>query len=79
MAGMAVGLSTALRTALVVARALPARALERAGLRAPPPRRTGFLRGLRVPDDFDRMASSEIQAAFEGRQPERCTSGRADR
>ncbi|MCY4616653.1 MAG: hypothetical protein OXC71_09735 [Chloroflexi bacterium] len=53
------------------------RALRRGGpIRAgtPPtgsPRRTGFLRGYTVPDDFDRMAADEIQAMFEGRQPER--------
>ncbi len=71
MAGVTFGLPKALRTALVVARALPARVLERAGLRSPPSRRTGFLKGLRVPDDFDQMASSEIQTMFEGQQPER--------
>jgi prevent-host-death family protein len=32
-------------------------------------RRTGFLAGrIQVPDDFDQMASSEIQRAFEGRE-----------
>ncbi|MYD64605.1 MAG: hypothetical protein F4X26_01185 [Chloroflexi bacterium] len=71
MGGMAVRLSKALRSALAVARALRARTLERAGLRAAPPRRTGFIRGLNVTDDFDRMASPEIQEMFEGRQPER--------
>ena len=30
-------------------------------------RRTGFLRGFLVPDDFDRMGADEIQAMFEGR------------
>lgn len=31
--------------------------------------RTGFLRGrIRVPDDFDRMGTDEIAAAFEGGQ-----------
>ncbi|MDE2696461.1 MAG: type II toxin-antitoxin system prevent-host-death family antitoxin [Chloroflexota bacterium] len=30
-------------------------------------RRTGFLRGFLVPDDFDRMAADEIQEMFEGR------------
>ena len=30
-------------------------------------RRTGFLKGLLVPDDFDRMYADEIQAMFEGR------------
>ena len=30
-------------------------------------RRTGFLKGLLVPDDFDQMYADEIQAMFEGR------------
>ena len=30
-------------------------------------RRTGFLSGLLVPDDFDEMYADEIQAMFEGR------------
>ena len=56
--------------ALAGARALLSRTLERGGLRrtrAAPPRRTGFLSGLEVPDDFDRMHADEIQAMFEGR------------
>lgn len=39
-------------------------ALEAQG---PQGRRTGFLRGFLVPDDFDRMAADEIQEMFEGR------------
>lgn len=38
-------------------------------LDAPPadePRALGFLAGIRVPDDFDRMSASEIGASFEG-------------
>ncbi len=31
------------------------------------PRRTGFLPGLSVPPDFDRMGVGEIEAIFEGR------------
>lgn len=31
-----------------------------------PPRRTGFLPGIAVPDDFDRMGSDEIEAMFGG-------------
>ena len=31
------------------------------------PRRTGFLPGISVPDDFDRMRSEEIEAMFGGR------------
>lgn len=58
------------RAALAGVSALLSRTLERAGLRgtrAATPRRTGFLRGLRVPDDFDVMYADEIQAMFEGR------------
>ena len=29
-------------------------------------RRTGFLRDISVPDDFDRMAAVEIETTFEG-------------
>ena len=29
-------------------------------------KRTGFLRDMRFPDDFDRMAETEIAAAFSG-------------
>lgn len=39
-----------------------------------PLRPTGFLGAMKgqftVPDDFDRMAEEEIQAIFEGRDPE---------
>ena len=38
-------------------------------LDAPEPeamRRTGFLAGVRVPEDFDRMGSAEIEARFGG-------------
>ena len=31
------------------------------------PRRTGFLPGLSVPPDFDRMGAEEIEAIFGGR------------
>ena len=31
------------------------------------PRRVGFLPGLTVPDDFDRMAGAEIEEMFGGR------------
>ncbi len=30
------------------------------------PRRTGFLPGISVPDDFDRMGADEIETMFEG-------------
>lgn len=30
--------------------------------------RTGFLRGISVPDDFDRMGADEIETMFEGLQ-----------
>ena len=74
MDGMAIPQSKALRSALANARVLPARTLERVGLRrtsVTPVRRTGFLRGYSVPDDLDRMAASEIYEMFEGRQSER--------
>ena len=29
-------------------------------------RRTGFLPGISVPDDFDRMGADEIESTFEG-------------
>ncbi len=29
-------------------------------------RRTGFLRGISVPDDFDRMGAEEVEKTFEG-------------
>lgn len=32
-----------------------------------PPRRTGFLPGISVPDDFDHIGSEEIEAMFGGR------------
>lgn len=70
MDGIAFRVSKAVRAALAGVRSLFSRTLERAGLRrtrAAPPRRTGFLRGLQVPDDFDRMYAAEIQAMFEGR------------
>ena len=31
-------------------------------------RRTGFLPGILVPPDFDRMGAGEIESVFEGRQ-----------
>jgi flagellar biosynthesis/type III secretory pathway ATPase len=61
--------SKAVRAVLAGVGALLPRILERAGLRrtrAAPPRRTGFIRGLQVPDDFDEMYADEIQAMFEG-------------
>lgn len=30
------------------------------------PRRTGFLPGISVPDDFDRMGGDEIETMFKG-------------
>lgn len=30
-------------------------------------RRTGFMAGIAIPDDFDRMAAEEISDLFEGR------------
>ena len=69
---MAFGVSKAVRAVLAGVSALLWRTLERTGLRrtrAAPPRSTGFLHGLHVPDDFDRMHADEIQAMFEGRSP----------
>ena len=77
MDGLTSRLSNAVRAALAHARALLLRTAGRAGMphagkaSAGSPRRTGFLRGYTIPDDFDRMAADEIQAMFEGRQPER--------
>ncbi|MFC7704366.1 type II toxin-antitoxin system Phd/YefM family antitoxin [Plastorhodobacter daqingensis] len=39
-------------------------------IQAEEPRRTGFLKGaVDLPEDFDSMASDEIQTLFEGRGP----------
>ena len=67
---MAFRASKAVRAVLARVSALLPRTLARAGLRrtrAAPPRRTGFLQGLQVPDDFDDMYADEIQAMLEGR------------
>ena len=69
---MAFRVSKAARAVLAGVSALLSLTLERARLRRPPPApppRTGFLRGLQVPDDFDEMYADEIQAMFEGRSP----------
>lgn len=39
---------------------------EQSGSKPAPTPRTGFLKGLAVPPDFDRMAEDEILELFEG-------------